>query len=366
MPLSYTPIVSALQNSTPFIGPEALERRSGTPIHLRLGANESPFGASALAISAMQKQVIQSEFYGDPEGWLLREALANDLGIDVSNICLGAGIDELLANACRLFVSPGDRIITTLGSYPTFEFGAMACGADIHRVAYYDNKPDLDGLLDAIKRLKAKIVYLANPDNPSGAWLSARSVSHWVEQLPEDCVLLLDEAYLDFADDPIVVNWIHPNVLRFRTFSKAHGMAGMRIGYVLSDSEHIRSYDKVRMHFGVNAVAQAGALASLHDRDHVKSVVRETVIGREEMSNFFAEAGFQSLPSSTNFLTVQLESRNCAESILNLLLSQGVFIRKPAQSPLDDCIRVTIGRPEQRASFYDHFEVALTKYRASR
>ena len=333
MPLSYTPIVSALQNSTPFIGPEALERRSGTPIHLRLGANESPFGASALAISAMQKQVIQSEFYGDPEGWLLREALANDLGIDVSNICLGAGIDELLANACRLFVSPGDRIITTLGSYPTFEFGAMACGADIHRVAYYDNKPDLDGLLDAIKRLKAKIVYLANPDNPSGAWLSARSVSHWVEQLPEDCVLLLDEAYLDFADDPIVVNWIHPNVLRFRTFSKAHGMAGMRIGYVLSDSEHIRSYDKVRMHFGVNAVAQAG---------------------------------FQSLPSSTNFLTVQLESRNCAESILNLLLSQGVFIRKPGQSPLDDCIRVTIGRPEQRASFYDHFEVALTKYRASR
>lgn len=362
----YNPIISAVPLTKPFIGPEALERRTGIPIELRLGANESPFGVSPKARLAMAKALEHPEFYGDPEGWLLRAELALVHSIKVDNVSLGAGIDELMANACRLFVQPGDKIVTTLGSYPTFEFGAVACGGVIHRVPYVGQRPDLEALAQTTVDLKAKVLYLANPDNPSGAFHSRESIFNLVSQLPRDCVLFLDEAYCDFAGALLPVQSQLSNVLRFRTFSKAHGMAGLRIGYVIGDSEVIRSFDKVRMHFGVNSIAQAGALASLKDTEFVVSVVQETAKGRNEMVDYFGGQGFHPLPSSTNFLTVDVGDRLLAEQLVETLLQAGVFIRKPSQPPLGGCIRVTIGHTEQRQLFYERFESSLKAIKGSR
>ncbi len=355
----FTSIIQAIPATVPFVGPETLERRSGRQIELRLGANESPFGPSELAVAAMQAQANQAQFYGDPECYLLRSRLSDHLEIPLSHISVGAGIDELLAVCCRLFVSPGDSIVTSLGSYPTFEFGGVACGAQFLRVPYRDEAPDLDRLLEVVKSTQAKILYLANPDNPSGAFASADAIGELVGKLPPSCMLFLDEAYIDFAPEVPPIADDNPQVIRFRTFSKAHGLAGMRVGYVMTATSHVEALDKIRMHFGVNKLGQAGALASLDDAAHVANVVQQTNLGRIEIVHLMKSLGLRTLPSHTNFVTIDVESKTRAEKLLSLLLDQGVFIRKPGMPPLDGCIRVTIGHPEQRARFAEIFESVL-------
>jgi len=357
----YTPVVESLPATTPFVGPEALVRRTGRAIDLRLGANESPFGPSPNAVKAMQEQAAISQFYGDPECFLLRSELAAQLGVGIENISVGAGVDELLGLCCRLFVDPETPIVTTLGSYPTFDYVALACGAVFHYVRYANEALDLGALTELAKVTAARILYVANPDNPSGSWHTPEEIAELRQHLAPNCVLLLDEAYADFAPGTPVLDTSDPQVIRLRTFSKVHGMAGMRVGYVVAHADHVRALDKIRLHFGVNCVAQAGALASLQDSEHVANVVRESEKGRIELAEFFDTKGLRSLPSYTNFLTVDVGSKPRAEAILSRLLQRGVFIRKPGMPPLDGCIRVTIGRPEQRAKFAEVFEEVLIR-----
>ena len=355
----YTWIVESLPSTTPFIGPEALERRVGRDIELRLGANESPFGPSPLALEAMRAQASQVQNYGDHEGYLLREALAAKHGVAMGNIVLGAGIDELLALCCRLFVDEGAPIVTTYGSYATFEYGAAGCGADFHRVPYKDGAPDLAALAVATTEHEARILYLANPDNPSGAWHEPHAISALVAALPPGCVLLLDEAYAEFAPEVPEIRPDNPQVIRLRTFSKVHGMAGARVAYVIAHPDHCEALNKIRMHFGVNTIAQAGALASLSDPAFVAHVISETCIGRAEVARWVESRGLRPLSSHTNFLTVDVGSKARADAILQRLLHLGVFIRKPGAPPLDRCIRITIGRPDQRRQFAEIFERVL-------
>jgi histidinol-phosphate aminotransferase len=359
-------LIEALPSSTPFVGPEALERRTGSAIELRLGANESPFGASPLAIEAMRRQAGSTQNYGDPEGFLVRHELSRQLGVSLDSIVLGAGIDELLGLCCRLFVEPGDTVVTTLGSYPTFDYGASGCGAEFRRIPYQKEMADLPGLAQAAADSGAKILYVANPDNPSGSWHAPAAIEHLTSELPPGCVLLLDEAYYEFAPSTPPVLPEYPQVIRLRTFSKAHGMAGMRIAYVVAHPDHVQALNKIRFHFGVNSVAQAGALASLADPNHVRQVVAATELGRTELSEFMVSLGFRPLPSHTNFVTVEVGSKAKAEAILASLLANGVFIRKPGLPPLDGCIRVTVGLPEQRARFAEVFQGVLREDRSSR
>ncbi|MDR3692161.1 MAG: aminotransferase class I/II-fold pyridoxal phosphate-dependent enzyme [Fimbriimonas sp.] len=358
---AYASVVAGLPATTPFVGPEALERRIGRTIELRLGANESPFGPSPLAIEAMQKQAQSAMNYGDPEGYVLRTEIARLIGVGIENVSLGAGIDELLGLCCRLFVDPGSRIVTTLGSYPTFDYVASSSGAVLVRVPYHNESIDLGALADSARRSGARIAYLANPDNPSGSWHPNDSLAELRRGLPGNCVLLLDEAYCDFAPETPPIDPTDLQVLRLRTFSKVYGMAGMRIGYIVGHADHIRALDKIRLHFGVNIVAQAGALAALRDPQWVADVVTKTTMGRAELGEFFRGLALRPLTSHTNFLTIAVGSRAYAEAILDALLRHGVFIRKPGHPPLDGCIRVTIGRPEQRARFEDIFRQVLTE-----
>jgi histidinol-phosphate aminotransferase len=355
----HTSIIDAMPLTTPFVGPEALERQAGKAIRLRLGANESPFGPSPLALEAMREQAANSQNYGDPEGFLVRQELGKQLGVPMDHIVLGAGIDELLGQCCRILVQPGETVVTTLGSYPTFDYGAAGCGANVHRVPYASESLNLSALLEAADQTKAKILYVANPDNPSGSWQSPQQLQRLRDQLPEGCVLLLDEAYFEFSPAILPVDPNDPQIIRLRTFSKAHGLAGMRIAYAIAHESHISALNKIRFHFAVNCVAQAGALASLADRGHVDRVVRESAFGRIEMAAFFSALGLRPLPSNTNFLTVDVGSKARAEAILDALLERAVFIRKPGAPPLDGCIRITVGRAMQRAEFAEIFRTVL-------
>jgi histidinol-phosphate aminotransferase len=348
------PIVDALPASTPFVGPEALERRMGRPLHVRLGANESLFGPSARVVDAMRAAALEIQLYGDPEAYELRSALAHHHGLTLDHMVLGSGIDELLGLLVRAYLAPGQIAVMSLGGYPTFAYQVTGHGGRIETVPYRDDRNDAEGLVETARRVGAKLVYLANPDNPSGTCLPAATQQALVDRLPPDCLLVLDEAYAEFAPADAIPDLPadDPRVVRLRTFSKAHGLAGMRVGYAFGAPETIRPLDRIRNQFGVGRMAQAAALAALADQGHVASVVAAVAAGREEYAELARELGFTALPSATNFVTIDVGGSTCAKIILaSLLEREGVFIRMPGAAPLDRCIRVTVGRAEDRALF---------------
>ena len=351
--LPFSRIVAALPPTVPFVPPEALERERGQMLRLRIGANESNFGVSPRAWVAMAEAIDQVHWYNDPEGYDLRVALARYHGVELGAVALGAGIDELLGLMVRLFVEPGDAVVSSLGAYPTFDYHVAGYGAALHRVPYRDDHEDLPALLALAREVRPKLVYVANPDNPMGTWQSAEELRAFIDELPAGCVLLLDEAYVEFAPTeallPLDTDWVQ--VVRLRTFSKAHGMAGARIGYALAHCKVVVALDKIRNHFGVNRIAQAGALASLKDDEFIRGVVRQVEAGKREYAALAAALGLGTVPSATNFIALDLGDSDRARSLLQALLQRDVFVRMPGVAPLDRCIRLTVGPAEERVAF---------------
>ena len=351
--LPFGRIVGDLPPTVPFVPPEALERERGRMLRLRVGANESNFGISPQAQAAMVEAVDQVNWYNDPEGYKLRTALARHHGVELGAVALGAGIDELLGLMVRLFAEPGDAVVSSLGAYPTFNYHVEGHGAVLHRAPYREDREDLPALLALAREVRPKLVYVANPDNPMGTWQSAEELRAFIDELPAGCVLLLDEAYVDYApaEALLPLDAARAPVVRLRTFSKAHGMAGARIGYALAHREVVAALDKVRNHFGVNRIAQAGALASLADEEFVRGVVRQVEEGKREYAALAAELGLGTVPSATNFIALDLGDGDRARGLLQALLQRDVFVRMPGVAPLDRCIRLTVGPAEERVAF---------------
>ena len=346
-------VLAQLPATVPFVAPEAIERRRGRPLQLRLGANESAFGPSPQAQKAMRSAISRSAHYGDPESYELRAALARHHGISMEHIVVGSGIDDLLGLVVRAFLDRNETAVTSRGAYPTFNFHVSGYGAKLELVPYRNDRNDLEGLARAARETGARIVYLANPDNPSGSWHSAGDLTAFQENLPASCLLMLDEAYADFAPEGTIpeINPLDPRIVRLRTFSKAHGMAGLRIGYAIACAETISAFDKIRLHFGVNGIAQAGALASLADRSYLESVIAAVAEGRHDYAQLARELGMTPLPSAANFVTFDVGGAERASALLAALVEQDVFIRMPGAPPLDRCVRVTVGTPPERAKF---------------
>jgi histidinol-phosphate aminotransferase len=347
-------ILAGLPTVVPFVAPEALERRVGKPLKIRIGANESAFGPSPKAVAAMAGAAARVNWYNDPEGFDLRQALAERHGVGLGNVVLGAGIDDLLGLIVRAFVDPGDRVVMSKGAYPTFAFHVNGFDGVLATPPYREFRNDLEALGAAARREGARLVYLSNPDNPTGSWLAAADQLRLIEALPSGCVLVLDEAYSDFAPAE-AIPLLDPEdrrVIRLRTFSKAHGMAGARIGYAIAPAGTIAAFDKIRHHFGVNRVAQAGALASLGDPEFVADVRRRVEAGRRDYAVLAEELGYLALPSATNFVAIDVGAGERARTILQHLLErENVFIRMPGVAPLDQCIRVTVGTEPERRDF---------------
>jgi len=357
----FTPIVAGLSATIPFVGPEAIERRRGARFAVRVGANESAFGVSPRAAEAMREAIAQVSWYGDPESFELRTEIATRHGVGADNVCVAGGIDELLGLTVRMLIEPGMPVVTSHGAYPTFNYQVAGFGGDLQAVPYRDDHIDLDALVDRVRRTRAPLVYLANPDNPMGTWHDAGPVAEFIAALPEDCVLVLDEAYGQFAPASVKLDEDvdDPRVVRMHTFSKAHGMAGARIGYAIAHSATIEGFNKIRNHFAVNRVAQVGALASLRDPDFVHSVVTQVAEGREEYMRLAGDMRLHALESATNFVAIDAGGDGVrARRLLRLLEERGVFVRMPGVAPLDRCIRVTVGTADERAVFAERFRDA--------
>jgi histidinol-phosphate aminotransferase len=364
----FTSLADSLPQSVPFVGPEALERRRGKAFRARIGANESVFGPSPKAIAAMQAEAASLWQYGDPENYDLKAALAAHHGVAPENVVVGEGIDALFGYMVRLFVEPGVTVATSFGAYPTFNFHVVGFGGHLVTVPYRDDREDPQALLDLAVREKARLIYLANPDNPMASWSDAAAIEDMIARLPDRCLLVLDEAYADFAPagsvPPLDVS--NAKVLRFRTFSKAHGLAGARVGYALGEAGLVGAFDKVRNHFGVNRMAQVAALASLGDGGHMAGVIAKVGAARQRIAAIAADNGLRSLPSATNFVAVDCGGGGAlARAVLEALGRRDVFVRMPGVAPLDRCIRISAGLADDLDLLQEALPAALAEARSS-
>lgn len=343
-----TPFAANLPATVPFVGPEALERSTGTPFAARLGANENVFGPSPKAITAMQEAAQEVWMYGDPESHDLRTALAAKHAVPAKNIVVGAGIDGLLDSIVRLTITQGDHVVTSAGAYPTFNYHVTGYGGTIHAVRYTVNFEDPDHLIAKARDVGAKLIYISNADNPMGTCHSAQTIKQMIKDLPENCLLVLDEAYVELApaNTAPAFDVSNPQVIRTRTFSKSYGMAGARIGYAIGHEDFISAFDRVRNHFGISRIAQAGAVAALADDDYHDAVRAKIEASRQALYQIAQDNGLMALASATNFVAINCgEDGDFARGVVDHLAAQGIFVRMPSIAPLDRFIRVSCGTP---------------------
>lgn len=342
----FTPIIEALPATIPFLAPEAIERRTGIPMRARLGANESGFGPSPKVVEAIARAASGVWTYGDPENHDLRVALGEKLDLDIDAITIGEGIDGLQGLICRLFVAPGDRVVTSLGAYPTFNYHVAAQGGELVSVPYRDDREDLAALAAEAAKGQTRIVYLANPDNPMGTWWDARAVEAFVDAIPAQTLVVLDEAYGETAPQGTMppMSFRRPNLLRLRTFSKAYGLAGLRVGYCMGEPSIISAFDRIRNHFGVNKIGQIAARAALDDTGHLEDTIAKIARARGLIDDFATELGLATIPSATNFVAIDCGHDGIfAQNVLEGLAKRGVFVRKPAAPVLSRTIRMSVG-----------------------
>jgi len=362
----YTKLVESLPAAVPFVGPETQERERGEAFRARLGANESVFGPSPRAIAAMAEAAREAWKYGDAQSHDLRTALAAHHGVGMENIIVGEGIDGLLGYLVRMLVAPGDPVVTSDGAYPTFNYHVAGFGGDLYKVPYAGDHEDPLALIAEAHKVGAKLIYFSNPDNPMGSWHDADTVQQLINAVPEGCLLVLDEAYSDTAPPDAIpeIDVKDPRVIRMRTFSKAYGLAGMRVGYAIAEAGLITSFNKIRNHFGMCRVSQAAALAALLDQDYLRQTVDRIAAARDRIGRIARDNGLDPLPSATNFVTICCgRDGDFARAVLRGLVSRGIFVRMPFTAPQDRCIRVSCGRDEDLAAFADALPGALADAR---
>ena len=349
-----TPLATSLPASVPFVGPEVQERAQGFAFDARLGANENGFGPAPSvhrAIAAAGQDIWK---YPDADSHDLKAALAAHHGLTPAHLAIDAGIDTLLGVLVRLLVGPGDAVVTSLGAYPTFNYHVAGFGGALHTVPYAGDFEDIDRLLAKARETQAKLIYLSNPDNPMGSHHSAADVAAMIRAVPDGCLLILDEAYAETAPADALppLEPADSRVIRMRTFSKAYGLAGARVGYAIGPVTLIRAFDKVRNHFGMSRLSQAAALAALADQDYLAAVTRQVVAARDHLAAIAVENGLRPLPSAANFVTMDCGRDGAfATHVLTALRARRVFVRMPGVAPLNRCIRVSCGPETELAAF---------------
>lgn len=358
-PAPRSKFVSTLSSTNPFRGPAALERDWGEPMRLRLGANESVEGCSPAAVDTVSQALACIRQYPDPLCYELTGVLAERHDIRRENIVVDCGVDGLLALAVRTFLEPGGVAVATAGTYPTFAYHVKAYGGVMYEVPY-DEKTltvDLPALVEVANRNSANVLYIANPDNPSGTYKSAQELTQALADLHQECAVFLDEAYIEFSDSKELWRSLPDDrrIVFFRSFSKAYGLAGLRIGYAVADEAVIEDFNKVRLHFGVNLLAQQAAVSAVSDSMHLERVIAGVKAGRNEYYSVAEELGIKCLPSATNFVSFDFGDAKLCARIFERLAEHRIFVYRPKSAPIDRCIRITIGNESELRQFGKEF-----------
>ena len=326
-------------------------RRAHEGALVELGSNENPHGPSPAAKQAVLETLNQLYRYPDPLGGDLKRALASKLGVETSQLILGNGSHELLMQLAQVFAGPQREVVASQFGFAVYAIAAQAAGAPLRiapafaRDAAMPRGHDLDAIAAAISPNTA-IVYLANPNNPTGTWFGADAFSAFMARVPESTLVVVDEAYVEFADAPDYASaWAllprHPNLIVTRTFSKAHALAGLRVGYALAHPDCIAVLERVRESFNVNMAGLAAAEASLADDAHLRWSLGRNAEQRDALAAALRERGHFVYPSMTNFLLAEFGPETAR--IEAGLLGRGVVLRPMAGYGLPECLRITVG-----------------------
>jgi histidinol-phosphate aminotransferase len=343
------------------MGPEEICRMRGYPGALsRLGMNESPFGPAPAVLAALHEDLAEGAArYGDPSVYDLRHRIALEHGVDVRNVLVGAGIDDILRMAA-LTLLDGRTAVATDGQYPTFADQVQAHGRDLRTTAYRpDGHIDLDGYAGVVRQFPSSLVFLPNPDNPSGTHHAHDDIRSFADALPDEAILLYDEAYAAFAGKTAPFEGVHPRVIRLRTFSKEYGLAGLRVGFAIAPAELIDALERGRLKYGIGRLAQNAALRALGETEWRDFVVAETFRGKQFYYDLADDLGIGVIRSSTNFVLFDLLDAGRAERAAEHLLGAGIHVRRPAKAPLNRCIRVSVGSSDAMNFFARCMQSAL-------
>jgi histidinol-phosphate aminotransferase len=330
---------------------------------VKLASNENPLGPSPKAVEAMQAALLKAHFYPDGGAYHLRSAIAGRFGLDLENVILGNGSNEIIEFLGHAFLQPGDNIVVARHAFSVYRIMAHLFGAETIEVADPGFVADVDAMAAAVNA-RTKVIYLANPNNPTGTAVDEAQLDRLVSLVRASVVIALDEAYYEFlAGPPDTVKYLrdHENVILLRTFSKIQGLAALRVGFGLGHRRLIQLLHKTRQPFNVNAIAQAGALAGLQDDEHQARTREITDQGRTFLQGEFARRGLEFVPSSANFILVKVGD---GQDLFQRLLRRGMIIRAMNEYKLPDWIRVSIGTPEQNRQFIrDLYAVFLHRSR---
>ena len=331
---------------------EETKRELGLRTVIKLASNENPLGASPKAIAAMRKAITLVNRYPDSQGFYLKARLAAKLRIKPANIVLGNGSDELIDIVIKTFVEGDENIVTADQTFVEYEIISKINNKKVRTVPLKNFTFDLDGLRAAINT-KTKLVFIANPNNPTGTYVNRRDFDKFLKSLPRRTVVVLDEAYdtfIDVTDYPRGIDYIRSGrVIVLKTMSKGYGLAGLRIGYCIADSRYTAYMERTRQPFNVNLVAQAAAAAALDDDAFLSRTRRITLAGKKFLYNRLRAMGVRYIPSVTNFVLIDVQS-DCI-TVFNKLLRQGVIVRDMKQYKLDTFIRVSIGTMAENRKF---------------
>jgi len=313
---------------------------------IKLASNENPLGPSPKALQAMRTALEDAHLYPDGSGFYLRKALAAKLRLAPEAIILGNGSNEVIEFLGHAFLNPGDDVITCQYAFIVYKLLATAFGVRTIETPSPDYQQNLDATLDAITA-KTRIIFIPNPNNPTGTLISQRDIDRFMSRIPNSIIVVFDEAYFEFLDDP-------PDTLRFvrdgrnvvvlRTFSKIHGLAGIRIGYAIAPPEMAEVLHKTRQPFNVNSIAHAGAIAALDDEAHLRETKRVIDDGRAYLQEQFAEMQVPFVPAVANFLMVNVGD-GCA--VFQKLLQQKIIVRPLKGYGLPEWVRISVGTMDE-------------------
>lgn len=342
-----------------------LQREYGISNVVKLASNENPLGPSSKAVRAMRRAIREVHLYPEGSCFYLSDRLSKELGLPVEQIIFGNGSNEIIELLARGFLSEGDEVISSEMTFLVYPILAQVCGAVMRAVPMKEGfRYDLDAILAAITP-RTKLIFIANPNNPTGTYVTAKEVEDFLSKVPDHVLVCFDEAYLDFVDAPDfpkVFSYIKEerhNVITLRTFSKAYGLAGLRIGYAIASKEMIEYLHKVRQPFNVNSIAQAAAAAALDDKFFLWRTKWLVSRGRKYFYRKFKKLGLEFLPSQANFVLVDMKTD--AQEVFQELLRSGMIVRAMGAYKLPTWLRVTVGKRSQNASLIRLLKAYLTK-----
>jgi histidinol-phosphate aminotransferase len=362
--LSLNPVLNYLPVYQPGRPIEEVARELGLPADdiIKLASNENPLGPSRLALVAMRKALAQVNLYPDGNAFYLKGKLAEKLGVTPANLILGNGSNEVIEMIGHALLSPGGEVVVSQYCFAVYPIVTALFGAKLVVVPAKNYGHDLDAMLAAITP-NTRVVFVANPNNPTGTLADRETLTRFVNAVPANVLLALDEAYVEFLDEALnllseIRSGERPNLLLMRTFSKIYGLAGLRIGYGIGHPDFIAALEKIRQPFNINSVAQAGALAALDDAAHVEKTRRINSRGLKFYAKTFRKLKLEFVPSSANFILVRVGE---GQRVFTEMQKLGVIVRPMGGYQLPEWIRISIGTPKENLRCIEALKSVLGK-----